>query len=514
MLKLFRNKKQAAFLSAVLNNQADFIGEDGTAWQRGFVATFLAGRGSGKTYVMFDLLIIIMSILPRAIFGIVAKNYFQIQTVIMQQFPELAESYGFTEYSKENPMGQYVVFTKPPDHWPKPYYAVRDYSRTVSWCNGHAWQLASADSAESQRGINWDGMVSDETGSYDETFKTKLIAGIRANKYRFRDSRPGRKHLKHPLHWFMGYFTSLPTRPEGFHVFKEKELALNDPDGHFWIEANAYDNIANLPGNFIQNLRDTLSPIAFQVEVMNEMLTRVANAFYPALDTTRNTYEQYDYAFDEASGTYKPSDLAVDSNKEIILGYDFNSYFTSALVCQDQRDEFRFADELFVKESESTLVEALTIKFCERYKNHNKKIVRVRGDQSGKKKSENAMAASFDIVFKILREYGWKVIDEVQRSYPSYHDRYIIGNALLKGENPRLPKIKIHLRNCKNLIIAMQITGADGANFEKDKRSEKNKNVAQEQATHFTDIFDYIVFVSFGRHLVHSKRSFGIDFVK
>lgn len=506
-MKLKRNKKQLLFLYTILNNKADYVKEGKGGWQRGFTATFQAGRASGKTFVLFDLLALCARELPGAIFGLVAKNYYQVQAVILQQLEKVLKQHGITLYNKvTNPYGQFVIFQKPPDHWKRPYNSITDYTRTISFCNGFALQLASADSAESQRGINWDGIFSDESASYDEKFKQKLYPGIRENIYRFRDKRKGRTHLKHPLHWLKCEFTSAPTSPIGNHIYRVEENYKKDPEGYYWLQATAYDNLQFLPGDFINELRNSLRPLAFAIEVMNERLSKVSNAFYPALDLTRNGFEEYEYVWNPDTGIYDRTDLSASANKELILGVDFNGKFTSALVAQQHKSEFRFIDELWVKESTSTLVDSLMDEFLERYKNHKKKIIRIRGDQSGKIKGENAKEASWTIIKRRLTEAGWKYIDEVQKVYPPYEHRYYIAAIALEHKNEKLDPVKIHTVKCKNLIISLQLTPAQGPTFEKDKSSEKNIMIDQEHATHLSDIFDYILFPTFSRFVVRSRE--------
>lgn len=505
-LNLKRNAKQILFLKAVLENVADYIKDGFGAWQRGFVATFQAGRASGKTHTLFDIVACCARELPGAIFGITAKNYYQVQAVILQQMEIVLKEHNLHLYNKTtNPFGHYVIFQKPPDHWARPHFAVNDYSRTVSFCNGFALQLASADSAESLRGINWDGILCDETASYDEKFKQKLYAGVRANKGRYRDKRKGREKMKHPLHWLKCEFTSAPTRPEGNHIYKTEELAKIDPKGYYWLQATAYDNLLYLPGDYIKNLRNELTTIAFNIEVMNERLSKVSNAFYPSLNMDNNTFDSYEYIWNSETYQYDVTDTAAKANKELIVGFDFNSTFTCLLVAQQMQDEFRFVDEMFVKESDTTVIDSLVDNFIMKYANHQKKTVRIRGDHSGKKKPENAKQSSWNIVKTKLADAGWKVIDEVQKSYYEYEDRHIVANYTLRNENPQLDKIKIHKTRCKNLLISMQLCPAEGPTFEKDKSSEKNKAIPQEEATHFTDVFDYIIMPKFARFVITKK---------
>ncbi len=507
-----RNWKQWEFVQTIINNKADFRKKGDGGWQRGFSATLQAGRGTGKTISLFDIMSNSASNLPGACLMLAGRTYTQIQTIILQQMPFVFRQWGLKEYDKkENPLGQYVVFTKPPKHWASPHFPTREFSNAISFINGAYVQLASADRPEVQRGTNIDQLYIDESGSCKEDFIKTVSPGLRANLLRYRDSR--RKGYNHPLHWGKFDFTSAPRHPYGEWIYKNEERMKKDPEGYYFLQGNAYDNTAFLPGNYIDNLRDEMTDLDFRIEVLNERVTRVGNAFYSALNIDEHGY--LDNKYEQKGKVFIESDNKYNVFKELIVGFDFNSYFTSLLVAQYQEGdkEFRIIDCQFVKQSTTTLVDELINKFINTYSNHIRKVVRIRGDQSGKRKSENTHASSYDIIKSKLRLAGWEVIDEVQSTYPSMNDRYIIANSMLTHENPKLPKIKIHEVKCKSLLIAMQLAPVDGGTFEKDKSSENPKSsVPQEHATHLTDIFDYLICKSFqSKVLQYSTRLFDID---
>lgn len=510
MRNLERNPKQAEFLNALLNNKADFWekrpGEVQGPYQRGFTATFQGPRGNGKTVTLLDCFAICAKQLPGACIAIAGKTYLQVQNIILQQMEAVFRQHDLTEYSKENPKGQYVLFKAPPPHFRKPHNPPKNYDNVISFVKGAYGLMVSADRPITMRGANWDVRLLDESGTVSEDFVNTTDPSIRANKRRYHDTRRGRLSYNHPLHWAALDFTSMPRKPSGQWIFKTEENMKKDPDGFFFLTGTAKDNAYFLPGNFIASLKAKMTDLDFRIEVLNERISRVSNAFYPALDVEKHGYLDYSYEVDPETKIAKPIDRTYDPFKELIVGWDFNSYFTSLLVCQEFPKRFRFIDCMFIKESNTTLVNELTDNFIDAYKHHLKKVIRIRGDQSGKRKDEKSYESSYAIITRKLKAAGWEVIDEVQLSYPSYMDRHIIVNSILNNENPQLPVIEIHEEKCKSLLLAMQMAAADGADFAKDKRSEKSTIIPQEQATHLTDIFDYIICKSFARYVIKSSN--------
>jgi hypothetical protein len=74
----------------------------------------------------------------------------------------------------------------------------------------------------------------------------------------------------------------------------------------------------------------------------------------------------------------------------------------------------------------------------------------------------------------------------------THFDKYLLLNAMLKENDPRLPKIRINEANNPDLIIALERTEAlESLNgVDKNKKDERNKDFPQQHATHLTDAFD------------------------
>ena len=79
---------------------------------------------------------------------------------------------------------------------------------------------------------------------------------------------------------------------------------------------------------------------------------------------------------------------------------------------------------------------------------------------------------------------------------------------ILKGNDPRYPKIIINGRKCKFTLISMnntKVIDKDGK-FEKDKRSERKDSIEPEEATHFSDAIDKRIWTKYG-HLLNLRQS-------
>ncbi|MDR6194719.1 terminase large subunit domain-containing protein [Siphonobacter sp. SORGH_AS_0500] len=507
-----RNPKQLEFHMTVMNNTADG-NEKGEKYSGGFRGTYQAGRGSGKTNELLQLITDSAFALPRATAGLAGLTYRQIQDIILSQSQALFEANRLYEYNNQSKYGHYVINRRPPDHWYKAWNAPKSYENCIAFANGYTVQMLSADRQETLRGMNLDQLFIDESATLKEDFFNKILRPtLRANKGRYRDPRKGREGYNHPLHWLAVDFTSSPWLPEGQWIFKTEELMLKNPRKYFFMESTALDNLAFLPADYIKEQQELYNPLVFDVEIMNKRLTKLPNAFYSSFEASVHTFSPaYNYERDEKTGILTSKRRDYDPWKPLETAWDFNAYFTSLLVSQEIDKEQRFINNLYVKDANgSTLVERLANDFCDYYQHHLKKEVHLYGDRGGNNK-DAGRKPFFDTIKDIFHKRGWRTIDYTERSYPKYQVRYQVVNALLQRANERLPKITINQTECKALIISLQNAPLDGSTFEKDKKSEGKATIAQEYATHLSDCFDYILFKKFARFIeVGSTRKSGM----
>ncbi|GAB3767802.1 hypothetical protein GCM10028818_01230 [Spirosoma horti] len=507
------NPKQLLFHQTVTSNQADFV-KDGRAYQGGLRATFQGGRGSGKSRTLIHLLAESAFQLPRAKAGLAGLTFRQVQDIILSQSSSVFEEHGLSEYNSKTGVGQYVINRRPPEHWRSALNTVRTYDNCLVFANGYTCQFISADRPETIRGANFDQLFIDESATIKEEFYNKVLRPtVRANKSIYKDLRPGRKGLNHPLHWLIADFTSVPWTPQGNWIFKTEDLQKEKPSRYYFQQATAYDNLDFLPGSFIDDQREACGDeLTFNMEILNQRLSKIAGGFYHSLDSNKHVYSQgFGYQYDDEKRLYVSERTDYDPNKSLDSSWDFNAVFTSMLVGQEAHAEYRFIDVLFVKTATETLVEKLATDFADKYKDHKKKVLNVYGDNGAHKKDPGRNRTYFQIIQDTLKKSGWTINNQVQTSYPPYPVRYRVINSLLQETNKRLPVIRINEQACKALLIALQTAPVDGTTYEKIKKSESDKSLPQEYATHLTDCFDYLLYKKFGQHVTSGySRSGGI----
>jgi hypothetical protein len=476
--------------------------------------TFMGGRGSGKTRTLAIDIYENRHELAKGKLMLGGSTYVQLDSVVLPGLKAGLKDCGVHEYTRTSPWGQYVVGVKPPDHWPTPWEPVgkRALPYTMSWITGLCVQFASEDNQQTHRGINSDAVRLDESAQIGEQFVGEvLLPTMRANRYR---------SIANSHKWRSFYdFTSAPWTDSGQWVLKTEEayqkmmamragMSVADkektPPSHLWLESTYLDNQEVLPPDYADQLRDILTDIQFDVEVLNIRIKKLPNSFYFALNDSVHAYSQcYDYQWDDKLKlhVYRSNDYLSDKDLEISL--DFNADICWTVVGQEVGNEMRIVRSLFekvsVKEPDKNLIKALANRFCDTYDTHEKKVVHVWNDLSGKNRSANNDRENlpfFDTYIKVLQDRGWKVVKQYLTAggkNPSHQSKYNLATRLLEQSSARTPRIRFNKHNNKELLIAMKSTPVKtDRTFRKDKSSEQQAK-SREYATDGTDAFDYLI---------------------
>lgn len=516
-------------------------------------ANVIAGRGFGKSCLIWWLMIKIVREMPRSCWVLQGKNFQQILTRTLPGTLSFAEKLGY-----RNGL-DYFINTFPPKTYARPFECplkpdnclfVVDHTNMSCV----AFPFFSQDGTSSSRGPNRDGVIADESLLLDiDKFNEEALATNRGNDTYFG---------KHKFHHGIFHFTSMPTGESwlfdldeyykkdknNFLVTQNKiidlqlEYARNrerssrielwreiyelnklinfypSNKGDYYVEYSAFDNITNLGVRYIDDLYDSMTEGLFCVEVLNKRVTQIENSFYPKLDRSIHTYTGHfddsylqsldiDFVnFDRKSLT-SLQDKDCNTNQPLDIGLDFGTAINWLIVGQPSTDrkQYTFLKNFYVKSPKN--IDDVVKEFCEYYKHHNKKLIYLYPDGEGNVKRANVrhQQTYVEQISKIFYQYGWSVSNEKPIQYNTAHkDTFLtwarcLGNG--EKEDSIYPKIRINSVNCKELIYSMEQTPAidHGRNdIRKDKTSEKRLIGNREQATDAGDAADQIIQTKFG----------------
>ncbi|MEM7297618.1 MAG: terminase family protein [Bacteroidota bacterium] len=465
---MYVNEKQDQFLKA---NQR--------------IKVFQAGRGTGKTTVMADEVYDDYAAMPKAKNFLLGKTFGQVYTKFLPELISRWEEYGLKEHTSLSDPGHYVICKRPPDWYQKPYKIPKKFDNIVTFINGFSLELLSFDRPDLGRGGSYDGGYIDEAGLIDYTVFTQTILPLlRGNKHLF----------KHPRRFALRVFSSMPWKESGKWVVRQmRQLAKNEPSKYFFLQSSARDNIEVLGQEYFDDMKGLMDPLTYAVEIENEEISKIPNSFYIYLDESIHVLdESYDYNYDDSKKWSVKLQKEIDPDKEIDASFDFNSKFTSCSLWQDHCEELRAVGVQWVKYD---LIENLVDQICNTLSSHPTKHVRIFGGKDGHTVQKQINQYSmFERIQKRFNERGWNadVKANISTSDIGFKLRHSVVNNILKEEDPSLPRVRF-CYVARQLYVSMSMAPVKD-DFDKDKSSELDEDIAQEYATHLSDTFDnYIV---------------------
>ena len=533
------------------------------------------GRGTGKSFIVGWEMNDINRSMPRSITSITGQTYTQLLTRTLPSSFKLLEKLGYKKYDR-NTGGHYVIGGKPPSHFITPYEPVLKYDNFISFSNGTGYLLLSQERAGSSRGPNVDREIVDEALTINkERYDQETSPTNRANKdhwgpksknpvtkhngFRYVSSMPFLKEQK----WLLDYGNYYEeeanvrlfevwnrivklqlelisaTKNEDKKLFsniwnevirlKEKIIPFTSKSGILFTLANAFDNIKNLGMSYIVREYDKQALLTFLIEILNWIVDRVEDCYYP-IDQSRHVYYNADndgfvklyaentgYDFGKLEKRDSRFDLDCDPNTPLEVAPDWGAKIALFTVAQERN--FNFVNnivepvdctinEFFVKPDESpdVMINALVDQFCEYYQHHSRKQVVYYRDKYGDHRQPNVKASKpyNEQAIERFQKHGWHITHQVHKGMePPQHEKYLLWANILKGENTGYPKVIFNGKNCKYTLISMNNTSVRETNgkFEKDKRSERSSKILPEEATHFGDAVDKRIWTKYGSRL-------------
>lgn len=480
----------------------------------------LAGRGTFKTSVGISGYMIRRVLeMPRSTGVGVGLSFAHLYENTLPPLKASLMSQGFIEGV------HFTVSGPPPKEWPKPYLGVLDkkYANIFSWYNGTSYQLISLHRKASANGVSAQHGFFDEVKFMNEQELMEEIFPIfRGNEQYFKhcsgylskffatDKEADPVHIK----WLLKKrdlvnkkkvditialqveLNALKQQYNGVGVNKKQQLK---PQIHaietrlsilranlVYVGEISADDVRPILGDkWYNDKRRNASNHVWNVAFLNKDPDRPGEAFYPAWDAAKHTYN--------TQGTTDD----IDPTKPFIIALDYQHTVAPLPIAQigklpgNDIATLNFVDEVYTLYPEG-LRKAVT-NFCERHKNHPTRAVYYPYDHTavGKRVDANEY---YKIVADELRSNGWSVYLVYLGEAPGHYQKYLDTKDWMEEASEGPYPIRINQR-CRKMILS--ITGAaaktTGNETKKDKSLETERSLDQSETTHFSDAFDQIL---------------------
>ena len=412
----------------------------------------------------------------------------------------------------------------------------------------HGFVLSSQDREGDARGGNYDFSFTDESLLIDkEKYDMEVGPTIRANKVPFKDV---------PFHWGSHHSTTMPYDSSGkwlldmanyymddykidilsiweqivnlqydmLQMINPEEIKLQwneilrlkrmitprpSKDGKtLFIIGNSFDNIENLPDDYVKESFNKMSRQIFLIEILNMIIRVNGEPYFTSFEFKKHVkMDTYDYLFiDNHTQTtnFDFSKISVPDcrydadcikSEPLFISFDLGGNLVTMLVSQYEhsKSKLRILKEFYAKPGKGILIDTLLQQFIEYYKFMQNRLVYFVRDRYGDNKGPNFSLNANQQIIEILKKSNFETTHMVhkKREPPAYDKYLLINNILQYGSKGNFFDVQINGNNCKYMRISIQNTRVKqkGNDFSMDKSSETNKSIDQLEATHFADNF-------------------------
>lgn len=279
---------------------------------------FLSGKGGGKTHTMGSVSSQFVQNVPQVLGLIAANTYGQLaDSTLLEVFTFWKKYCGWEEWSTANPSGVYVVDKQPPTHFTPHGYTFKSNTNKIFFENGAVIMLASLDNwkAIDGRTIGW-ALLDETKDTREMAVKEVIISRLRQmgicrvrrdvplDDVKFRFCHKDHQHAGEPANPLM-IFTA-PSKEqwltEFFHldeheqeiegtIYSETGYYVSVEDNRKVVISSTYHNQANLPPNYIYNLKNDLSADQQKLQIYGSPFGKAGNEYYSDYTSAKHIRE-------------------------------------------------------------------------------------------------------------------------------------------------------------------------------------------------------------------------------
>lgn len=465
--------------------------------------TVEAGRGAGKSTAIADWSREVVYNMPRSNNLLIGETYQQILTRTLPSTILGWENLGLFQGL------HYFVGRKAPVKWKwkLPYQPPKKFDNAIHFHNGTVYTLISQDKGNDGRGLNSDSQIKDEAGILDRNKLEQNTNPTQRGSFlkKFEDKLMFLSDLS---------VSTTPLTQKGNWFLEKEEYANLNPDKARFIKATCKVNEKNLPKEYLPKAKATMLLWIFLAEYLNVRPRQIKGGFYPLLDESKHTYNNFNYDYYQKVGQAVDcrGDADLVKKKPLILSVDWGAVINCLVACQHLGKEFRALKSMYVLGDNKEIQDDLFEQFHEYYKHHQKtnNNIYLWYDNMGNNETGNTKYTRAKQAQRQLTALGWKVVLKTRGGRnPAHGKKHLLWNAMLKEDHPRLPVFRMNMSNCKELWVSMFNAKAligSRDEIKKDKRSERSDTILRQHATDLSDAMDASVFGLFN-HLLKGYGS-------
>lgn len=458
----------------------------------------IGGRALGKSTSIANEVKDTVYDMPRSSNAIVGATY---QQILTRTLPSTIAGLDMLGLYKDK---HYFIGKRAPANWrwPEAYEPVLKYDYAIQFYNGATYILLSQD--VSSRGLNIQSAITDESTLINyEKYQAEIMAALRGRKANFKDNR---KYLN------QSFYGSLPRLRKGEWIYEWEKEAKISPDKILYLMASSYFNSDNLPDDWFEMMRRSMTALEYSIEIENKKPDKLSGAFYPYFDTGNDGHLYSSFNNDYLQGLVDNSgynandfksltclqDSEISRFQPLDIALDCGASVNCIVTGQEDGDRYNILSAK--AQLHPKLLQDVLREWCDYYRPHNNKTVNYYYDHTMTGRSGITDTTYADTVIEYLKKEGWIVNLFYMGKTSGYDVRYNFWGLALRGGHPNLPIFKFHQYNCDWLIKSMcnAVTKQSRKLFEKNKDDERKPLIDQRTTTHLSDAVDSLCYGRYG----------------
>ncbi len=287
----------------------------------------------------------------------------------------------------------------------------------------------------------------------------------------------------------------------------------------YFSTASTLDNVHAIGIDAILNFQKMLSDMDFQISVLNKRIRNIKNGFYPLLSWDDHFMHCDDISYINGLGLHHDLrnagrakrtclwDADIDPHSPLDIACDYNAAINCVSTGQDFPKEYRVLNGQYVLQP--LYIKDLAEEWCRYYAPHEHKVVRYIYNQTAIAKSAQGPVSHADEWVRILEKHEWKV-ERIYKVASTHDARYLLWNTVLSGKDTRMKPIVFNAHNCQQMFISMSEAPAKqvGNQVKKDKKSEQDPNTPPQDATHFSEAVDELIWHAYSKGMREEHTGF------
>jgi hypothetical protein len=463
---------------------------------------FLAGVGSGKTFIIGARTAIFTLLYPHVRGFIGANTYQQLSKSTLVGVFKFWASVGLKRDIN------YVVDRHPPEGWKVFGEKLKSYDNTISFANGKLFFLGSLDNYKAIDGQEFAHADLDESkDTKEEAVKEVILARLRQSGLWVTPSGKIVTSDGDNYQGFcpLGIYTS-PAKTDWISEWfslddyvEEINESVFEKDNYFRkrigdklvVICSTYHNEHNLPSGYIES--KLIGPNSHNQNRINMLVFG-----YPFAKTGGEYFIQFDRLKHIKL-------LPVNEKLPVHISLDFNLYPYVTLTCyqtwwtEETKKWTVYKFDEVLTETPKNNTEDACIEFLFRWEHLLKNGLFYYGDYSGKTNTTNSKEHNYKILERVLRKYIGAYSDKVIVN-DNIDTRKNFMNKVLLGTNPEVPIEYYQAPHCKKSISEYEHLKED-PNGAKLKQMVKDKDTKKsyQKYGHIADADEYFFTSAFSQ---------------